>query len=278
MRPLSTVEKPTFQNMLKGFGHKDIYIPDRRTLTKILETWYNEYVCSTKTDISTLNFMCTTTDIWSSLNKSYLGMTLHYIDSTNLLRVSKPLACKRVQGSHTYLNIDKTMNSVHKTYGIDVYKVPFTVTDNGSNFVKAFNSFSVESLEDSDDYTNVDVFSILNREETLSVTDDFEDEDEIILPNHMRCSAHTLNLIATTDASKAIEICGKYKQINRSAFAKIQAFWNLISRSTVAADSCESVCGTKFPIPNKTRWNSTRFIQSKKYYCTKTNLNNCLTN
>ena len=55
-------------------------------------------------------------------------------------------------------------------------------------------------------------------------------ELEYALPKHMRCAAHTLNLVATVDANKAVEECSLYKKVSRSAFGKAQELWNKQSR------------------------------------------------
>lgn len=52
----------------------------------------------------------------------------------------------------------------------------------------------------------------------------------VILPKHERCAAHTLNLVATSDAGKALNNCSTYKKHYRSAFAKAQQLWNKQSR------------------------------------------------
>ena len=64
-------------------------------------------------------------------------MTCHWIDETTLLRGKAVLACKRLIGKHTFDVLAKTMNEIHMEFGIES-KIEMTVTDNGSNFVKAF--------------------------------------------------------------------------------------------------------------------------------------------
>lgn len=76
------------------------------------------------------------------------------------------------------------------------------------------------------------------------------------LPVHMRCAAHTFNLIASKDADAALNT-SIFKTPYRAAMAKARAIWNLQSRSTVASDSIESELGRKLVLPNATRWNST---------------------
>ena len=77
----------------------------------------------------------------------------------------------------------------------------------------------------------------------------------ILLPQHMRCSTHTLNLVATTDAEGALSDA-TYKRLYRQAMAKATAILNACSRSTKAADTAFDIVGHRFIVPCVTRWNS----------------------
>ena len=65
-----------------------------------------------------------------------------------------------------------------------------------------------------------------------------------------------LNLIATTDASKAMSN-DAYKKLYYSTFSKCNALWNKCSRSATAAEMVEDACSLQLIRPNATRWNST---------------------
>lgn len=69
-------------------------------------------------------------------------MTCHLIDPITYERKSFVLGCKRIIGSHTYLNITETMTCMTQEYNIHYSKISHTVTDNASNFAKAFRTFS----------------------------------------------------------------------------------------------------------------------------------------
>lgn len=58
-------------------------------------------------------------------------------------RISYAIACKRFPGSHTYDRIANILNEIHSKYEITSEKLIATVTDNGSNFVKAFKKFGI---------------------------------------------------------------------------------------------------------------------------------------
>ena len=84
--------------------------------------------------------------------------------------------------------------------------------------------FSSRSLGDNVSLVNVFVHNYcLNLLQTATAS------LNLALPRHNRCAAHTLNLIATADASKALS-CTSFKKSFRSAFAKAQGLWNRVIR------------------------------------------------
>ena len=85
--------------------------------------------------------VATTTDCRSAYGKSYIGVTVHWIDVGTLDRKSACLALRRLKGSHTYDVIATALNDIHAEYGIRK-KVTRTTTDNGANYVKAFSVFA----------------------------------------------------------------------------------------------------------------------------------------
>ncbi|EZA53489.1 hypothetical protein X777_07372 [Ooceraea biroi] len=72
----------------------------------------------------------------------------NHIDAQSVKRISYAIACKRFSGSHTHDRIANILNEIHSNYEITSEKLIATVTDNGSNFVKAFQNFGVH-LDDS---------------------------------------------------------------------------------------------------------------------------------
>jgi len=69
-------------------------------------------------------------------------MTMHYIEENTYQCFSYVLACRRIEGSHNYMNIAKSISDILTSYEIDVKKISHTVTDNASNFGKAFRIYS----------------------------------------------------------------------------------------------------------------------------------------
>jgi hypothetical protein len=186
---------------------------------------------------ATVPVECTTADVWSSHNRSFLGTTVHWIDKHTLERKCAALACSRLLGRHTYDVLAAALENIHNKYKIS-HKVISTVTDNGSNFVKAFSVFgetehptmtdssqTILEQEASGEIVFTEVYGLLSQGESS--------HGEYSLPTHQRCAAHTLNLVAVHDSEQACDD-GNYKRLFRSVMAKCAALWNKASRSTVS--------------------------------------------
>lgn len=108
MLPLSTIELPRFKKILDKIPATRKPTSDRKTFSHYLDKCYSDMESKLKRTFESLDHVSTTADIWSANNKSYLGMTVHWIDSISFKREKAALACKRVRGRHTYDVIDRT--------------------------------------------------------------------------------------------------------------------------------------------------------------------------
>ena len=256
MRPLSTVEKPSFIALVSGLAPSRT-VACRKTVKARINKNYEVMRSNLKSELAIVSYACTTADIWSSHNRSYMGMTVHWI-SESYVRKSATLSCKRFTGSHTYDKIADVISEVHTDFGLSLDKITSTVTDNASNFAKAFASFSApDSYSDTSDEEEED--EAVEDITVMPVSDilvNVDSDCDVYVPPHNRCAAHTLNLIATTDADKALSE-KSYSRIYHTSFAKCQAVWNAVHRSSKAADSVKAICIDKIIIcPCPTRWNS----------------------
>ena len=89
-------------------------------------------------------------------------------------------------------------------------------------------------------------------EESADASDDTE--PLFTLPNHVRCAAHTLSLIATTDAKLALKTTS-FSSIHHTAMSKASALWNKSGRPK-SAEVIKEVLGCSLRLPCVTRWNS----------------------
>jgi len=76
MRPLATCEKLSFRNLILGLTQSkdESILLNRKQISKQLTENYNAYVLMLTDLIEKQNYICTTADIWSGNNKSYMGM------------------------------------------------------------------------------------------------------------------------------------------------------------------------------------------------------------
>ena len=96
----------------------------------------------------------------------------HWIDSHTLKHCKAAIACVRIKGHHTYDVLACKIEQIHASYSL-TGKVCATITDNGSNFIKAFLVYSLLDSSDTAVTTAEDA-----EEETEDVA--FEDFGELL--------------------------------------------------------------------------------------------------
>lgn len=117
----------------------------RQTLQERINAAYDKMKQQITDELNAVQYVCTTADLWSSANRSFLGMTAHWFTIDMLERKSVALACVRFKGKHSYDKIAQAISHTHANYSIEG-KVIFTCTDNGSNIVKAFAEYNAQLL------------------------------------------------------------------------------------------------------------------------------------
>lgn len=255
--PFSVVEHPDFQHLLNVCGGN--IPPNRKQLMDELHESFCAMVEELKDNLKNISTVCVTADCWTVFKRSYLGMTVHWIDPVTMERKSMGISCKRILGRHTYDILADAIESILEDYGIK-NKTKMIVTDNGSNFTKAFRIFGApdepEPTDDNIPSTSSEDFDESELETCVEINDILDaNEDARRLPPHHCCTAHTLNLLATKDAEEALT-SPSYKRISRQVLAKCQVLFNKQNMSTLAADIIFKHLGRYLVVPGATRWNS----------------------
>ncbi|KAL4103994.1 hypothetical protein QTP88_019307 [Uroleucon formosanum] len=271
MIPLRTAENPFFKKIFENIGiTKKINVPSRRNLGRKIHNLFEDNKEKIINDIKDIKYVCTTTDVWSSKKRSFLGVTIHWIDVDNFERPSSSLACRRFRGTHSYDRTGEILQDIHLEYNLDSNKIIATITDNGSNFVKAFKAFGVklthfDNVEDSV-YENIDLYSDVpvdsqGRDDEQITYNSAETTEELEnspwLPRHLRYCAHTLSLFVTTDLIKTIRSPqnSQLNEIHTSVMKKCTLLWNASYRPK-SAEIILQTLGHKLSRPGDTRWNS----------------------
>uniref|UniRef100_A0A3P9CKZ2 HAT C-terminal dimerisation domain-containing protein n=1 Tax=Maylandia zebra TaxID=106582 RepID=A0A3P9CKZ2_9CICH len=255
MKPISTVESHAFRQLIshipvRGRAGK---APYRKTFSSFLDQEYANMESELKNTLDMVEYISTTEDIWTVHNKSFLGVTAHWINAQNMKCEKAAMACRRFLGRHTYDSIASELDNINSSHGLS-FKITSTVTDNGSNFVKAFKVYQPPPESDDSEYEEDEVTFVSIGDVLQNGADDAD--DAISLPPHQRCASHTMNLISCTDVEKWLFSEAATKTIYRSATTKCAGLWNMASRSTVAAEIVEGIIAKKPLVPCTTRWNS----------------------
>ncbi|XP_007566495.1 uncharacterized protein LOC103147880 isoform X1 [Poecilia formosa] len=263
--PLHVVESPTFVGLIKMLN-PSMTSMSRHILSRSILASHDQLEEHLIRLLEDIPWVATTADCWSAHNKSYLGMTAHWLDPKTRARRHALLACTRVRGHHSSDVLAQAMLDTHSKFNLQD-KVTRTTTDNGKNFVKAFVQFGAEAeflpnipeaaAESEEDWIQ-DVDPEAGGVEYISVdaTLDKSSSLGLKLPVHMKCAAHTFNLVASVDASEALN-CTLFRSAYRKAMSKARALWCLQSRSTVAAACIFEAFKRRLAVPDGTRWNST---------------------
>ena len=93
-----------------------------------------------------------------------------------------------------------------------------------------------------------------NKDIDLSENDDDTVMNVITLPEDVRCTAHTLNLLATSDFVKGLKLFSLLKK-HKSVLKECNFLWKAIRRPK-SAESILVILGGRLIYPVITRWNS----------------------
>ncbi len=83
MHPLHTVDRPEYRDLFSEILPSRQLI-SRRTLGRMLDEEYSSMKGALIETLASQNHVCTTTDAWSCNNRSYLGVTIHWINQETL--------------------------------------------------------------------------------------------------------------------------------------------------------------------------------------------------
>lgn len=127
-----TVNKRSFLDVIHTIT-PNVSMPKKTKLIQTLIKKVDMISETLKAIFKEQSHVCTTADVWSCRGRSFLGVSAHYIDFKLIERKSYILAFEPILEKQDYKYIGGLIQRVHK--------IPFTVTDGGSNMCKAFRFF-----------------------------------------------------------------------------------------------------------------------------------------
>lgn len=134
LQPFSIVDDKGFRAFVDELD-KSYKLPSRATLTRLLPQRYQDCLETVKFKLSTVKYVCLTTDAWTSrATESYMAVTAHFIQDWKL--ESCLLDCFHMSVRHTAENIRNELIRVAQDFEI-TRKIVAVVTDNAANVVAA---------------------------------------------------------------------------------------------------------------------------------------------
>ena len=126
--PIHHVETPAFEQFVRKLTCGRLAPNCRQTVTAQLEEKFHQRKAELRTHLQAVGTVCTIADCWSSRRRSFMGVTVHWIETDSLNRKGACLAVRQMSGSHTYDVIAKELELIHEEFGL-TEKICFTVTD-----------------------------------------------------------------------------------------------------------------------------------------------------
>ena len=140
MQPYYTVERPGFKNLVSKLN-PCYKLPSRKYFSQQeIPRLYNTVKGSIMAKLGEIEYYSATTDLWTSrATHPYLSYTVHFI-TRNWEMNSFCLESIPLFEDHTGANISESITDIMANWQLPPDKLVTTTTDNGSNFVAAFNS------------------------------------------------------------------------------------------------------------------------------------------
>uniref|UniRef100_A0A0K2TB41 Putative LOC100572649 [Acyrthosiphon pisum] n=1 Tax=Lepeophtheirus salmonis TaxID=72036 RepID=A0A0K2TB41_LEPSM len=148
---------------------------------------------------SNINCFSLTADCWVSCKMRLYWCSLP-LDKTEFSRGQAVLACSRLKGNHTHDKIAESLETIIFDYGLQNKCDGGIITDNTRNFIMCFENYGIQDdeKEEENDFLDEDI-------QFFELTADFIKDSEFRLPNHFRCAAHCMYLIAQRDIDSAFK-------------------------------------------------------------------------
>lgn len=140
-RPFDVVKGQGFKKLLKELA--PLYkIPCADTLKARMDEKFEALQGIYIDKFEHINKFCMTCDVWTETmsNRSFLGVTVHYISKTQLQLNTVNIAVSQLSERKTAEYISGELSKILSEWGINNEKICAVVTDNGSNIVAAVNN------------------------------------------------------------------------------------------------------------------------------------------
>lgn len=183
-------------------------IPRRQKLSKEIENLFHELRNKLSISMQAARKLSLCADIWSKqgMTASFLGITCHYFNHSDMKHHSITFAVKRFPSPHTAARVLEVFESVIEDWKLPVFKIFCVLTDNGSNMLAAFMGDN-EREDDTMDISDIEEDNISDDDEKLNdaavmAIDAGDEEIELDLEDYEDISASSQKAIEEFERSE----------------------------------------------------------------------------
>ena len=145
LQPIRIVDDPSFRNLLT-IADPRFDIPHRTHFsTKVIPDLYYSVRGQIESQLASINYCTVTTDLWTSSHqhRSYISLTVHFVNSQSYVLNSLCLQTLEVPQDHTANSLHNVLLSMFKDWNIST-KMFAATTDNGHNIMNAIELLTLE--------------------------------------------------------------------------------------------------------------------------------------
>ena len=145
LQPIRVVDEPSFRNLLST-ADPCFDLPHRTHFsTKVIPDLYNSVQGEIEAQLNSVDYCTITTDMWTSSHqhRSYISLTIHFVDPDTFALKSFSLQTLEVPKEHTAVSLQGVLSGMFQNWGISS-KVFGATADNGQNMVNCIELLGLE--------------------------------------------------------------------------------------------------------------------------------------
>ena len=167
--PLTFVRKQEFKNLVNTLQPGKT-VMSYKSVRKDMQRSFAEMKDNMRKQFSTIDYICTTQDLWTEARRSWLGMSAHWLDE-DLNRVSCVLACYKMKESSTFDVLAQSIHDIYKDGVKDVALFLFELFSEGCTLV-CMATKSVERVDQLKGFINCQLWLALTFPGVLTLCSD----------------------------------------------------------------------------------------------------------
>ena len=118
LQPIRVVDEPSFRNLLSTADPRFELPHQTHFSTKVIPDLYYSVCGQIEAQLASVDYCTITTDLWTSSHqhRSYISLTIHFVDSCEFVLKSLCLQTLEVPKEHTAISLQQVLSSMFKDW------------------------------------------------------------------------------------------------------------------------------------------------------------------